>query len=141
MRKWLEMPNADKKKNDCHYAKRSAYAKRIQQRIDKELDSLLWLVMHYPQVFLDEENGHGRFKKLLLVVKNLNPKCDVELVLRRLDFPDKEELPSHFEGKRCRKCGKIRSSHGVGNNNLCHVCNQKQIFESIKAKEGKAGGL
>lgn len=99
MKKWLETEPKDRK-TDSKYA---VYMNRIQKRIDKELDALLWLAIHYPQLFLDEERewsensgkimSHRRLKKMLLALKNLNPKCDVELVLRRLDFPDKEELP------------------------------------------------
>lgn len=99
MKKWLESEPKGRKED----SKYSVYMNRIQRRIDKELDALLWLAIHYPQIFLDEERewsedsgkimSHRRLKKLLLSLKNLNPKCDVELVLRRLDFPDKEELP------------------------------------------------
>jgi len=99
MRKWLESASKERPTG----IKYCVYMNRIQKRIDRELDALLWLAINYPQVFLDEERewsadsgkimSHRRLKKLLLSLKNLNPKCDVELVLKKLEFPDKEELP------------------------------------------------
>jgi len=93
MKKWLENHPTDSKKS----VKDSVYINRINKRIDRELDNLLWLAMHHPQIFLDEETefsdtsgkivSHRRLKKILLVINNLNPKLEVELVrqLRDLD--------------------------------------------------------
>ena len=94
MKKWLEnLPEKPQKT-----IKYCVYVNRLQKRIDRELDMLLWLSIHHPDIFLDEENewiedtgkikSHRRLKKLLLSLKALNPKIDVELVLRNLEFPD-----------------------------------------------------
>ena len=95
MKNWLEaLP--EKPKRTIKYC---VYLSRIQRRIDRELDMLLWLSMHHPEVFLDErrefmeESGkimsHRRLKKLLLCLKALNPKMEVELVLRDIDYPQR----------------------------------------------------
>jgi hypothetical protein len=78
----------------------SVYMNRMQKRIERELNMMLWLSIHYPKILLDEEkeyrdeNGkiicHRRLKKILLTVKALNPKMEVELVLKNLDFPEQE---------------------------------------------------
>jgi len=94
MKKWLEsLPE-----NPPRTIKYCVYMNRIQQRISRELDNLLWLCIHHPEIFLDEERehkdetgkimSHRRLKKLLLCIKALNPKMEVELVLRNLDFPN-----------------------------------------------------
>lgn len=98
MKKWLEsLP--EKPKRTIKYC---VYLNRIQKRLEREMDMLLWLAINHPEIILDEERewkndgkitSHRRLKKLLLVVKALNPKMEVELVLRNLDFPEKEDLP------------------------------------------------
>lgn len=97
------------------------YMNRIQKRLERELDSTLWLAVHHPKILLDEEKEytdstgkivcHRRLKKLLLIVKAVNPKVEVELVLKNLEFPEKEPQPSgniadlyRLKGK-CPKCG------------------------------------
>lgn len=98
MKKWLEMveqnPQMQKSVKYC------VYMNRIQKRIDKEMNALLWLAIHNPKILLDEEKEyrdssgkivcHRRLKKLLLSIKALNPKIEVELVLKNLDFPEKQ---------------------------------------------------
>ena len=79
------------------------YMNRIQKRLERELDSTLWLAVHHPKILLDEEKEyvdssgkivcHRRLKKLLLIVKAVNPKVEVELVLKNLEFPEKEQQP------------------------------------------------
>lgn len=103
MKKWLEsmLQERGKRQKSVKYC---VYMNRIQKRINRELEALLWLSTHYPQVFLDEERewseqsgkimSHRRLKKLMLALKALNPKCDVELVLRKLDFPDENDSTS-----------------------------------------------
>ena len=96
------------------------YMNRIQKRIEKEMDSTLWLAIHYPKILLDEEKEyqdasgkivcHRRLKKLLLVVKAVNPKMEVELVLKNLEFPEKEQPQGDIKDLyiakgRCPKCG------------------------------------
>jgi hypothetical protein len=104
MKKYLEkLPEKPKKT-----IKHCVYMNRIQKRIERELDMLLWLAIHYPEVFLDEERewkeesgkimSHRRLKKLLLVVKALNPKMEVELVLKQLDY-NEEVLPPELRNK------------------------------------------
>jgi len=102
MKKWLEHtsqnPQLQKSIKYC------VYMNRLQQRIERELDMALWLAIHYPQILLDEEREskdetgkimpHRRLKKLLLILKALNPKMEVELVLKNIDFPEKEDLPA-----------------------------------------------
>jgi hypothetical protein len=99
MQKFLEEieknPQLMKKIKTC------VYMNRIQKRIEGELDRMLWLAIHNPKILLDEdkeyrdETGkivcHRRMKKLLLTIKALNPKMEVELVLKNIDFPDKEQ--------------------------------------------------
>ena len=83
MRKWLEsLP--DKPERTTKYC---VYMNRLQKRIALELDQLLWLCRKYPDIFLGDEEKlrHSRLKTLLLSLKALNPNCDVELVLSRLD--------------------------------------------------------
>jgi len=99
MRKHLEEvkknPQMEKTIKHC------VYLNRIQRRIEREMNMMLWLAINYPEVLLDEEReykddsgkivSHRRLKKLLLTLKALNPKCEVELVLRQIDFPENEE--------------------------------------------------
>ena len=99
MKRWLEQtiqnPQIQKSIKYC------VYMNRIQKRIDKELNAMLWLAIHNPNVLLDEEKDyrdasgkiicHRRLKKLLLTIKALNPKMEVELVLKNLDFPENSD--------------------------------------------------
>jgi len=99
MRKWLENLSSqleDKKLSQTEVIKRAVYLVRIQKRLDRELENLYWLCKNHPDVFLhgykeDSPNSHMRLKKLLLCIKALNPKCDVELVLKNLKDEPKEE--------------------------------------------------
>lgn len=77
------------------------YLNRIHKRIDRELGKAFWLAQHHPKILLDREReysndtgtitSHRRLKTLLLIVKFLNPKMEVELVLKNLDFPEEGE--------------------------------------------------
>jgi hypothetical protein len=120
MQKFLEEveknPQLTKKIKYC------VYMNRIQKRLERELDSTLWLAVHYPKILLDEEKEytdssgkivcHRRLKKLLLIIKAVNPKVEVELVLKNLEFPEKEQPQPmgniedlyRLKGK-CSKCG------------------------------------
>ena len=70
------------------HVKHLVYINKIQKRIDIELDLLLWLCIHEPELFLNKKNcGNERLKKLLLCIKALNPNCDVQLVIQNLEFP------------------------------------------------------
>jgi hypothetical protein len=79
--------------------------------------------VHHPKILLDEEKeysdstgkivAHRRLKKFLLVIKALNPKMEVELVLKNLEFPEKEQQPQgsvadlyKLKGK-CPNCGEL----------------------------------
>ncbi len=91
MRKWLEqLKTAEKPKNRYELLLRrtiySTYMRRIQKRIEKELDMLLWLAVHKPEVLKgkDQKVENERLKKLLLTLKAVNPKCEAELVLEIL---------------------------------------------------------
>ncbi len=90
MKKWLEgLPPQPVK--DIKYC---VYINRVQKRIDKELDNLLWLCIHHPEIFIDEETevndltgkivSHRRLRKLMLCINNLNPNMNVALVLEKL---------------------------------------------------------
>jgi len=82
--------------------KHCVYLNRMQKRIDRELKMALWLAVNHPEILLDrgreysDDTGkimsHRRLKKLLLIVKALNPKIEVELVLKNLEFPDNLEI-------------------------------------------------
>lgn len=96
MKEWLKnLPRKPEKT-----VKFCVYMNRIQKRISRELDNLLWLCIHHPEVFLDEGRehrddtgkimSHRRLKRLLLCVKAVNPECDVQLVLANLEFPEED---------------------------------------------------
>jgi hypothetical protein len=105
MKEWLntlpEIPNKD--------VKYCVYNNRIQKRIEKELDQLLWLCIKHPEIFLDEDSeindmtgkivSHRRLKKLILCLKNLNPTMDVELVLKNIKPDEEEKLKPVVEAK------------------------------------------
>lgn len=84
--------------------KYAVYLNRIQKKIDKDMDNMMELAKKFPDLLLDEareyrdETGriisHRRLKKLLLTIKFLNPKMEVELVLKNLDFPEPMEVPT-----------------------------------------------
>jgi hypothetical protein len=118
MRKFLE--DAELHPEKMKQIKYCVYMNRIQKRIEKEMDSTLWLAIHYPKILLDEEKEyvdstgkivcHRRLKKLLLVVKAVNPKMEVELVLKNLEFPETEvpagNIKDLYVAKgKCPKCG------------------------------------
>lgn len=132
MQKFLEEiekdPQLMKKLKYC------VYMNRIQKRLERELDSTLWLAVHYPKVLLDEEKeyqeasgkivSHRRLRKMLLIVKVLSPKMEVELVLKNLEFPEKEQSlgdPADLYRAKglCPECGmKIVDC-------VCHVENKR----------------
>lgn len=78
--------------------KHCVYMNRMQKRIDRELDMMLWLAIHYPQTFLDEAKEHKdsngkvqanrRLKNLILTIKAVKPKMDVVLVLNNMEIPE-----------------------------------------------------
>lgn len=78
--------------------KHCVYINRMEKRIEREMKMLLWLAINFPEILLDRERefsddtgkimSHRRLKTLLLVVKALNPKIEVELVLKNLEFPN-----------------------------------------------------
>ena len=84
--------------------KYSVYLNRIQKKIDIDMDSMMILAKLFPDLLLDEERewrdetgkiiSHRRLKKLLMTIKLLNPKMEVELVLKNLDFPEIDAIES-----------------------------------------------
>lgn len=115
MQKWLEeIRQNPQKKSSVQYC---VYMNRIQKRIEKEASAMLWLATHYPEILLDEEKeyrdetgkvvSHRRLKKLLLTIKALSPKMEVELVLKNLDFPEKEAPLEDYRKilDVCETCG------------------------------------
>lgn len=122
MREWLETYDVTQK--------RYVYGKRIQKRIEKELNALLWLSMKYPSVFLYEAERKDyrqmRLRKLMGVICALEGR-HVEVELTK---PIEKN-----QDRRCVSCGLKQSR--IGTNHLCYICNQKKIFKSLKAKEGK----
>ena len=101
---------------------------RIQKRIEKELDALLWLTLKYPDVFLYENCYRSyrqmRLRKLMAVVCALQGK-HVEVELTK---PIDKKADRH-----CKKCGRIPYKP-LCSNGQCSTCNQKEFFESVKAK-------
>lgn len=100
MKKYLE--GLPKDHNEIERSvKHCVYINRMQKRIEREMRMLLWLAVNHPEILLDREReysddtgkimSHRRLKTLLLVVKALNPKTEVELVLKNLEFPDEVE--------------------------------------------------
>lgn len=97
MWEYLENSSPNPKKTIKH----CVYMNRIQKRIDRELNMALRLAKNHPEVLLDREKeysgdtgtimSHRRLKKLLLIVKLLNPKMQVELVLQNLEFPEEDD--------------------------------------------------
>lgn len=82
--------------------KHCVYLNRMQKRIDRELKMALWVALNHPEILLDREReydddtgcimSHRRLKTLLLIVKALNPKIEVELVLKNLEFPENSDV-------------------------------------------------
>jgi hypothetical protein len=89
--------------------KYAVYLNRIQKKIDSDMNNMLLLAKLFPEIFLDEEREwkdetgkvvpHRRLKKLLTTIKLLNPKMEVELVLKNMDFPEPIEIPNLDEIK------------------------------------------
>ena len=94
MRRYIENPSGRKGKRGREI--RLIYMKRIQVRIDRELDMLFWLCKNHPDTFLDKDyrvnsyghviknyknrnRGNERMKLLLLCLKALTQNADVEL--------------------------------------------------------------
>lgn len=100
MKEYLESLPKNRKEVE-RSVKHCVYINRMQKRIEREMKMLLWLAVNYPEILLDREReysddtgkimSHRRLKILLLTVKALNPKTEVELVLKNLEFPDEVE--------------------------------------------------
>jgi len=83
-------------------SKYAVYLNRIQKKIDRDLNNMVILARKFPDLFLDEERewrdetgrivSHRRLKKLLMTIKLLNPKMEVDLVLKNIDFPEPDEV-------------------------------------------------
>jgi len=74
-----------KRVQDC------VYLDRIQKRIDRELGMALKLAKEYPEIFVgksEEIRESNRLRTLLLIIKFMNPKIDVQMVLKNLDLPE-----------------------------------------------------
>jgi len=86
-----------RKKDNPH--KYSVYMKRIRERIDEELSSLLWLAENFPEILVDEDyeihtDGmprNRRLKLFLRITKLIYPQADPQLVKQKeeigLDVP------------------------------------------------------
>jgi hypothetical protein len=59
---------------------------RLQRRIDHMLINSLWLAENFPEIFLGKGDRYKptRLRQLLMIIKTLNPKMDVQLVLANL---------------------------------------------------------
>lgn len=93
MKKWLQTEYPAMLKKKRLPIKLHVYLGRLQKRIDEQLAMGLWLAVNYPNVFLgkmETVNSYGnlihakdktkeRLKLLLLIVKALHPKVEVEL--------------------------------------------------------------
>jgi hypothetical protein len=85
---WLKelKDNKTSKKVDPH--KYSVYMARIRERVDSEMENLLWCANNAPEILLDaewelEELGsirNRRLKILLQVIKAMYPEVDPQLI-------------------------------------------------------------
>jgi len=98
MKKFLEeeYPDLIKKKGSIKLA---VYLGRIQKRIEKQMEMMLWLAVNKPDIFLDKQitfneygnihrsrdHGHERLKMLMLAIKALRKNVEVELVKNEQD--------------------------------------------------------
>lgn len=94
MRKWLEEKYPKLLKRRYRSVKLCVYLSRIQKRIEREMDMLLWLALNRPDILLNKrvtlnqyghvhhfkDQSHERLKTLLLAVKALSKNAEVELV-------------------------------------------------------------
>lgn len=86
--KWLDdiISGRVTKRDNPH--KWSVYRKRIRERIDHQLDNLVWLAENAPEILKDEEYEiqefgaiiHRRLKKLMLTIKLIYPENDPVLI-------------------------------------------------------------
>jgi len=68
--------------------KYSVYMKRIRERIDSEMSSLLWLAENFPEILVDEDyeihtDGmprNRRLKAFMRITKLIYPQADPQLV-------------------------------------------------------------
>jgi len=97
MKNYIEKHASQECSDSKSKIKHCVYMNRMQKRIDRELQMMLWLAIHYPQTFLDEEkeyrNSEGkieqnrRLKSIILTIKALKPKMNVMLVLDNTEIP------------------------------------------------------
>jgi len=67
------------------------YHKRIQDRLNKGFEMLLWLAKNRPDILLNQVQGttrldeprHKRLQQLLLIIKILKPELDITLETAR----------------------------------------------------------
>jgi hypothetical protein len=93
MQKYLEETqgkNPSKDSRSSKYTQHLLYMKRLQKRLERELNMLLWLAVNHPDIFLYKEQNHyrkssfdgkERIRKIMLTVKALIGTKDVELFL------------------------------------------------------------
>ena len=96
IKKWLE-DYMNRRKVDLKVSVKDwVYMNRLQIRIERELDILLWLAVHKPYI-LKYQNENERLKKLLLIIKAsmrgsascmVTSEFDIELVLKTLKEDD-----------------------------------------------------
>jgi hypothetical protein len=83
--------------------KHCVYMNRMHKRIDRELFMGVWLAQHRPDIFRDEGKEHkgsdgklhknARLKMLIDMILAINPKMDLELVLKNMPQADKPTNP------------------------------------------------
>lgn len=67
---------------------------RVQKNLDKGFDKLLWLAINCPDIILDEAREledetlepHRRLKMIFKIINNLNPRFEVELIIKKSSF-------------------------------------------------------
>ena len=86
MQKWLEAYKQRIARGEKKTVKDHIYLNRIHKRIDRELGMALLLAKENPEIFsgkmqIGESN---RLRTLLFIIKFMNPKIDVQMVLKNL---------------------------------------------------------
>lgn len=89
IKKYIQEIEGKKPKKDGYdykYVQYTLYMKRVQKRIERELNMLLWLAINEPDILLAKDlkhfDGKERIRKIMLTVKALIGKnMDPELFL------------------------------------------------------------
>lgn len=83
-REWLQKIVAGEPKPKYY----GLYMNRVQKQIDKNINNVLWLAKHRPDILLDEggfgdKPRHQRLQALMLIIKILKPHYNVILEMAK----------------------------------------------------------